>query len=143
MTSMVITIAFTLINEAIIIVIVIAQNGYNLIFFVRPTHFLFNISKYLHYYHAIHYIENGPIIKNGKKVSAVRRKVTTINTEMNKGPCVFIGSITSLLSLTVNEPAIANIKPKGTYLPRNITIAVETIPRMEYLQKFQNNQNRY
>lgn len=55
------------------------------------------------------------------------RKVITINTEMNKGPCVFIGSITSLLSFIVNEPAIASIRPKGAYLPRNIPIAVETL----------------
>jgi hypothetical protein len=44
---------------------------------------------------------------------------------MNNGPCVLIGSITSLLSFTVNEPAIANIRPIGTYLPRKITNAVD------------------
>ena len=40
-------------------------------------------------------------------------------------PRVFIGSITSFLSLSVNEPAIANIKPNGTNLPSNITIPVD------------------
>ena len=63
--------------------------------------------------------------KNGKNVSAVRRKVTTTKIEMNNGPCVFMGSTTSFLSLMVNEPAMASIKPNGTYLPMKITIAVD------------------
>ena len=70
-------------------------------------------------------MENGPNIKNGKNVSAVSRKMTVIKTEINKGPWVLIGSIVSFLSLTVKEPAIANINPIGRYRPRNITIAVE------------------
>jgi hypothetical protein len=44
---------------------------------------------------------------------------------MKSGPCVFIGSIISFLSLIVNEPAIANIKANGAYRPRNITIPVD------------------
>ena len=66
-----------------------------------------------------------PITKNGKNVSAVRRNVTTTNTIMNTGPCVLIGSTTSLLSFSVNEPAIANMSPIGTNLPTKITIAVD------------------
>ncbi len=61
---------------------------------------------------------------NGKKVSAVKRNVITSNTEINKGPCVLIGSMASFLSLTVNEPAIARVMIIGGYLPRNITIAL-------------------
>jgi hypothetical protein len=49
----------------------------------------------------------------------------TTNIEINKGPLVLIGSITSFLSFIVNEPAIANINPIGTYRPRNITMAVD------------------
>jgi hypothetical protein len=43
----------------------------------------------------------------GKKVSAVSRDVITNKTEINKGPCVLIGSMASFLSLSVNEPAMA------------------------------------
>jgi hypothetical protein len=73
----------------------------------------------------ISYIEIGPIIINGKNVKAVNRNVITTNTDINKGPCVLMGSITSFLSLMVNEPAIANIKANGTNLPNNITIPVD------------------
>jgi hypothetical protein len=61
----------------------------------------------------------------GKKVSAVKRKVIVINTEINKGPCVLTGSMASFLSLSVNEPAIARLMIIGGYLPRNIIIAVD------------------
>lgn len=49
----------------------------------------------------------------------------TTSIEMNKGPLVLIGSITSFLSLIVKDPAIASINTIGIYLPRNITIAVD------------------
>ena len=70
-------------------------------------------------------METGPIIRKGKNDNAVNKNVMTTNTEMNKGPLVLIGSTTSFLSFNVNEPAIANIRPIGTYRPRNITIAVD------------------
>src|SRR5262245_54538983 len=73
----------------------------------------------------ISYIENGPITINGKNVNAVSRNVITTNTDINNGPCVLMGSITSFLSFMVNEPAIANIKPNGTNLPNNITIPID------------------
>ena len=44
---------------------------------------------------------------------------------MKSWPCVFIGSITSFLSFTVNEPAIASMRPIGMYLPTSITNPVE------------------
>ena len=62
---------------------------------------------------------------NGKKVSAVSRNVMANRPEINKGPCVLIGSMASFLSLSVNEPAIASIITIGAYLPMNITIAVD------------------
>jgi hypothetical protein len=61
----------------------------------------------------------------GKKVSAVKRKVIVINTEINTGPCVLTGSMASFLSLSVNEPAIARLMIIGGYLPRNMIIAVD------------------
>ena len=75
--------------------------------------------------HKLFHIENGPITKNGKKASAVKRNVTTLTTETNTTPLVLIGSITSFLSLTVKEPAIANIKPIGRYRPKNIINPVD------------------
>lgn len=44
---------------------------------------------------------------------------------MNIGPCVLMGSMSSLLSFMVNEPAIASMSAIGINLPRRITIAVE------------------
>src|SRR5581483_2535497 len=78
----------------------------------------------IHFLFYPQFIENGPITRKGKKVSAVSRNVMISRIVMNRGPFVFMGSITSFLSLTVKEPAIAIISPNGTYLPRNITIPV-------------------
>jgi hypothetical protein len=72
-----------------------------------------------------HYIENGPIAKNGKKVRAVKMNTMMDNTPIKRKPEVFIGSTTSFLSLRVNDPAIANINTIGINRPSNMTHAVD------------------
>lgn len=70
-------------------------------------------------------MESGPIARKGKNVRAVSRKVMTSNMAIKSGPWVLIGSMTSFLSLIVNEPAITSISAIGTYLPISITAANE------------------
>ena len=71
------------------------------------------------------YNENGPITRNGKNVSAVSKNIVIVIITVNNTPCVLMGSIASFLSLTVKEPAIASIRPIGTYLPNSITSPVD------------------